>query len=448
MFITKKAIPRRAFLQGVGATVGLPLLNGMVPAFAGPPDTATKPALRVGFVYVPNGIIIDQWTPKKDGAGYEFTPTLKALEPFRDNLLVLTGLAQDSVSRQPGDAGGDHPRAASAWLTGVHPKKRGGSKGVSIDQIMAKELGKHTQLASLELSLDTTDLVAITEDGYSVAYTNTISWSSATTPMLMENNPRQVFERLFGDSESTDKAEQLARVRENRSILDFVNEAATRFMTGLSASDRSKLSEYLDSIRDVERRIQVAETQSSRELPTFEQPSGIPAAFEDHAKLMFDLQVLAYQCDLTRVISFMMEREKGERAYPQIGISEGHHALSHHGNKPEIMATCARIDAYHAGLFGYYLDKLRSTPDGEGSLLDHIMLVYGSGLGDGNMHQFDNLGVLLAGGAVGQIKGGRHLRYPDHTPVMNLYLTMMDKLRMPLENFGDSTGRLDLLSSV
>jgi hypothetical protein len=445
MMIFKKAIPRRSFLRGVGSVLALPLLDGMLPAFAGTMDTAAKPALRVGFVYVPNGIIIDRWTPAKEGAEFSFTPTLEPLVPFREHLLVLTGLAQDMVSRQPGDAGGDHPRAASAWLTGVHPKKRGGDRGISIDQIISRHFAKETQLASLELSLDTTDLVAITEDGYSVAYTNTIAWSSANTPMLMENNPRQVFERLFGDSESTDKTERLTQIRENRSILDFVSQAAGRFMADLGPSDRAKVSEYLDSIRDIERRIQVAEQQSTRELPTFEHPSGIPANFEEHAKLMFDLQVLAYQCDLTRVITFMMSREKGERAYPQIGISEGHHSLSHHGNKPEVMATCAKIDAYHAKLFGYYLEKLQSTADGDGSLLDHMMLVYGSGLGDGNMHQFDNLGTLLAGGAVGQIQPGRHLRYPDHTPLMNLYLTMMDKLRMPLEHFGDSTGELNLL---
>jgi hypothetical protein len=292
--------------------------------------------------------------------------------------------------------------------------------------------------------MDSADVVGVCDAGYSLAFTNTISWRGATTPMPMENQPRAVFERLFGDSNTTDLAARLSRIQERRSILDSVILDVTRLLTGLGPSDRAKLTEYLEAIRDVERRIQMAEQQaSSQELPTMERPVGVPATFEEHAKLMFDLQVLAWQCDLTRVITFMMAREQSQRAYPEIGVPEPHHPLSHHGNKPEMVAQVLKIDIYHARMFAYYLEKLRATPDGDGSLLDHSMIVYGSGMSNGSGHDYHKLPIVLAGGGAGKIKGGRHLRYKDDTPLTNLFLTVLDKLGIPMEKLGDSTGSVE-----
>ena len=455
MMIFKKEIPRRTFLRGMGATVALPLLDAMVPAFAGPLETAAKPAARLSFVYVPNGIVMDKWTPAAEGAQYEMTPILEPLAAFRDRFLVLSGLAHNSARMLPGETGGDHPRAGAAFLTGLHasltgvvPKKpmEDPVAGVSVDQIAAKELGKHTQLASLELATDSTDLVGICDGGYSLAYINSISLRSATTPIPMENHPRAVFERLFGDSDTTDPAARLARIRKDRSILDSVTDEVAHLVTGLGPNDRAKLTEYLDAVRDVERRIHKAEEQSSTELPVVERPAGIPATFEEHVKLMFDLQVLACQCDLTRVVSFMMTREQSNRPYPEIGVSEAHHPLSHHKKDPAKIADLVKIDTYHAKLFAYFLEKLQSTPDGDGSLLDHMLIVYGSGFGDGNAHRNYNAPMLLAGGGAGLLKQGRHIRYPENTPAANLYLTMLDKIGIPVEGFGDSTGKLELLS--
>jgi hypothetical protein len=443
--IFKKSLPRRTFLQGLGTTLALPFLDSMAPAFASTMDTAAKTPTRLAFVYFPNGAIMNQWTPKAEGAAFEIPRTLQPLAPFRENTLVLSGLCHNSVTRQPGDAGGDHPRAGAAWLTGVHPKKRTGTKGISVDQIAAKELGKHTQLASLELTLDSPDLVAVTEDGYTTACTNTVSWSGATTPMPMENQPRAIFERLFGESDTTGAAGRMARLKQNRSILDFVSQATNRLMTGLGPGDRTRLSEYLESVRDVERRIQVAEEQGDRELPAMDRPAGIPGSFDDYSKLMFDLQALAFQSDMTRVISFMMSREKSMRAYPQIGIPDAHHALTHHAGDAQKIEKVTQIDTYHAKLFSYFLEKLKATPDGDGTLLDHSMMVYGSGLSDGNLHTYNPLPTLLVGGGA-KVKMGRHIQYPKDTPMTNLYLTLLDKLGIAVENFGDSTGRLELLT--
>jgi len=424
----------------------LPLLDGMVPAFAATGDAAAKPAVRLGFVYVPNGVIMEKWTPATEGTNFEITPILEPLAPFRDHLLVLSGFSNMEARRQPGEGGGDHPRASGAYLTGVHPKNRTAdfNKGISVDQIAAKELGKHTQLASLEVSLDSADVVGVCDAGYSLAFTNTISWRGATTPMPMENQPRAVFERLFGDSNTTDLAARLTRIQERRSILDSVVADVTRLLTGLGPSDRARLTEYLEAIRDVERRIQMAEQQAaSQELPTMERPVGVPATFEEHAKLIFDLQLLALQCDLTRVITFMMAREQSQRAYPEIGVPEPHHPLSHHGNKPEMVSQVLKIDIFHARMFAYYLEKLRSTPDGDGSLLDHSIIVYGSGMSNGSGHDYHKLPVLLAGGGAGRIKGGRHLRYKVDTPLTNLLLAVLDKLGIPMEKLGDSTGKVE-----
>jgi hypothetical protein len=447
MMIFQKAIPRRTFLRGLGATVALPLLDGMVPAFASTVDGAAKPAIRLGFVYVPNGIFMEKWTPKTEGAAFEMTPTLEPLAPFRDRLLVLSGLAANNGRAMEGEGAGDHARAIAAFMTGVHPKKTEGSDiraGISVDQVAAQELGKHTQLASLEVCVDATDMVGTCDAGYTCAYTNTLSWRSPTNPVPMENQPRAVFERLFGDSESTDPAERLARVKTQRSILDFVTNNAKRLMTGLAPSDRSKLGDYLDSIRDVERRIQMAEDQSSRELPRLDRPAGVPSTFAEHGKLMFDLQVLAYQTDLTRVSTFMMGQEASTRVYQEIGISDAYHPLTHHQKDPGKIAKVIQIDLFHTKVFAHFLDRLRSTADGNGNLLDHSMIVYGGGLSDGNLHEHNDIPMLVAGGGGGQIQGGRHLRYPQDTPSTNLYLTLLNKLGISMQSFGDSTGPLEL----
>ena len=424
----------------------------MIPAMAAPATTASKAPIRLGIVYVPNGMWpMDKWTPKIEGAGFELTPTLEPLAPFRNQLLVLSGLAQKEALPAPGDAGADHPRAFATFLTGVRPKHTAGKDiraGISMDQIAAKTLGKETQLASLEVSLILRELVGTCEPGYACTYTNTLSWRTPETPLPMENNPRAVFERMFGDSDSTDRAGRLAVMRENSSILDSVAKRVSSFVNDVGPSDRAKLSQYLDAIRDVERHIQIAEEQANREVPTFERPAGVSASFEEYAKLMIDLQVLAYQADLTRVISFVMGREGpyGGRGYPEIGIPDIHHTLSHHQNNPVAIEKLFRINVYHMKLFAYFLERLQSTPDGDGSLLDHSIMLYGSSLSNGNTHEHDNLPLLLAGGGRGQIKGGRHIRYPDDTPMTNLHVALLDKLGLPVEKLGDSTGKLGLLS--
>ena len=448
MMIFKKAIARRTFLRGVGATVALPLLDGMVPAFAGALDTAAKSPVRLGFVYVPNGIVMQKWTPAAEGASFELTPTLEPLAPFRDRLLVVSGLSHDAARLRPGEAGGQHALASGAYLTSVHPKKTEGADihaGISVDQMAAKELGQHTQLASLELALDY-ERAGEAESGYSAVYTNTLSWRGPTTPMPMESKPRAVFERLFGNSDSTDSKERLARVQKNRSLLDFVTQDVNRHMSALGPGDRTKLTEYLEAIRDVERRIQVAEEQASREMPTMERPAGVPETFEEHAKLMFDLQALAYQSDLTRVVTFLMAREQSNRTYREIGIAEAHHPLSHHAGDAAKIAQLTQINLFHIKTFAYFLEKLRTTPDGDGSLLDHVIISYGGGLSDGNNHSTDDVPLLLLGGGLGQLKGGRHLRYPKEKQVGNLFLTVLDMLGMPVEHLGDSAGKLEPLS--
>ena len=445
MMIFKKQIPRRTFLRGVGVTLALPLLDGMIPAFAKPPATASP--LRLSFVYVPNGIIMDKWTPAEEGAVFQLPPTLAPLASFRDRLLVLSGLAHNNGEAQAGEGAGDHARAAAVFLTGAHPKKTEGfdfRTGTSIDQIAAKELGKRTQLASLEIGLDANEIVGACDCGYSCAYSNTLCWRSPTTPMPMENHPRAVFERMFGDSESTDPKQRRERLEEDRSVLDYVRQDVARLLNGVGPGDRAKLTEYLDAVRDVERRILLGEEQSGRELPSLERPVGVPSTFTEHAKLMIDLQVLAYQTDLTRVISFMMGREQNTRVYTELGISDSYHPLTHHMHDPMKIAKVVQIDILHTQMLAYLLDKLQSTPDGDGSLLDHLMLVYGSAISDGNMHVHKDLPILFVGGGVGGIKGGRHVRYPQNTPTANLYLTIMDRLGIPVDQFGDSTARLAL----
>jgi hypothetical protein len=444
MMIFKKAIPRRTFLRGIGTTLALPLLDGMVPAMAATRQTSAKPVNRMSVVYVANGMIMPKWTPATEGAGFELTPILEPLASFRDQMLVLTGLTHNEGRARPEESTGDHARAGATYLTGVHPRKTEGADvraAVSADQIAAKELGKYTQLASLELCVDNPVLLGQCEAGYTCAYMNTICWSTPTTPMPMENRPRAVFERLFGDNDSTDPAVRLRQIQTDRSILDSVTEKVSGLLNGLGPTDRAKLTEYLDAIRDVERRIQKAEEQSARELPTIERPAGVPARFDEHAKLMYDLQVLAYQTDLTRVSTFMTGREFGGRTYNEIGIPDGHHSLTHHEYKQEKIDKVIRINIYQAKNFAYFLERLRSTPDGDGSLLDHTLILYGGSLSDGNLHFHTNLPILLVGGG---IKGGRHLRYPDNTPMTNLLLTILDMVKVPIEKLGDSTGRLNI----
>lgn len=428
------------------------MLDAMTPALSLAKDPAANPAMRMGFVYVPNGIIMDKWTPVGEGADFKFAPTMQALEPFRDRTLVLSGLAQAN-GRALGDGPGDHARAGATWLTGVHPKKTEGADihaGVSVDQIAARELGKTTQLGSLEIGLESPTLAGDCDSGYSCAYTNTISWRSPTTPNPMEISPRAVFERLFGDGDSTDPAARLASLNEQRSILDYIAGDVHRLESGLGASDCGKLSEYLEAIRDIERRIQLAEEQNATlTLPVMERPTSIPEGFEEHSKLMMDLMVIAYQTDMTRIASCMFAREASNRSYRSIGVPDGHHSVTHHDNDPAKIEKVVKINQLHAQTFAYLLQKMQSTPDGDGTLLDHSMMLYGSSISDGNAHTHDNLPLVLVGGACGQIKGGRHLRFPKETPMNNLLLTMLYKAGLhPAAKIGDSNGFLEHLSDV
>jgi hypothetical protein len=449
MIITRKSLPRRAFLRGAGTTLALPLLDSMIPALA--VAGTTKPVVRLGFVFHPVGMILNRWIPATEGRAFEITPTMKALEPFRENMVVLTGLAQVN-GRALGDGAGDHAREGATWLTGVHPKKTEGvgiRAGISADQLAAKELGKSTQLASLELGLESPSLAGGCDSGYSCAYTNTVSWRGPTTPLPVEVNPRTVFERLFGDGESTDPQARLAALNEQRSILDYVSGSIDRLETKIGPGDRHKLSEYLEAIRDIERRIQKAEQQSAEmKIPAMERPSSVPEAFEDHAKLMMDLQVIAWQTDMTRVITFMLGRAGSNRPYRQIGISDGHHSITHHQNDPVKIANVAKIDAYLVQTFAYFLEKLKATPDGDGNLLDHSLILYGSGLGDANIHTHHELPTAVLGGAAGCLKGGRHLNYPKDTPLNNLLVSMLGMAGLRTDNFGDATGQLEHLTDL
>ena len=445
MIITRKHIPRRTILRGMGTVLALPLLDAMVPALAAGPSTAAR-AKRLSFVYAPNGMIMNQWTPTIEGAAYELTPTLEPLAAFKDRMLVLTGLNHNSALPLPGEGeSAPHERAGATFLTGVHPKMEG-NVSISVDQIAAREMGRDTQLASLEMGLHISSVVGQCEKDWSCAYLNTLSWSNATTPLPSEGQPRAVFERLFGDGNSTDPSVRLARLRKDKSLLDSVTEAATRLMGRLGPSDRTRLSQYLDAVRDIERRIQIAEGQTSGGLPTMDRPPGIPTIFDDYADLMFDLQVLAFQTDMTRVGTFMMGREQSNRAFPEIGVPDAHHGLSHHRNDPGMIAKVIQINIYHSKLFANFLEKMRATPDGDGSLLDSSLIVYASALSDGNQHSVANLPVLLFGDGAGQFKPGRHLRFGKDAPMSNLYLTLLDHFGIDVESFGDSTGKLELLS--
>jgi hypothetical protein len=443
MIITKKSLPRRTFLRGLGVSMALPMLDAMVPALSAMAKTAVSPR-RLGVIYVPNGMAMSSWTPRDAGAGFELPPILQPLAAFRDRLLVVSGLD----GQRPSSNQSSHAAASTRFLTGVPGKqtREGMEAGPSIDQLAARVFGEHTPLASLELALDARDISGSC-DGASCAFLNTLSWSSATTALPTEHDPRVVFERMFGETGSTDVAVRRAGLRRRRSILDSVTEAVADLGRGLGPSDRRKIDEYLAAVRDIERRIQKAEERGA-DVPVMAQPAGIPHEFEENLQLMFDLQVLAYRSDVTRVITFMVGREFSSRAYPQIGVAEAHHPLSHHQNDAEKIALLAKINTYHTTLLASYLGKLQSTPDGDGSLLDHLLLLYGSGISDSNRHDPDDLPLLLVGGS-DMVKGGRHVRYTG-TPAANLLVTILDKLGVPVEQIANSAGilKLDTLSGL
>jgi hypothetical protein len=447
MVIRKKSISRRAVLRGAGATLALPMLDAMIPALAIAAPDSVRP-IRMSFIEVPNGIIMDKWTPKSEGASFEITPVLEPLAAHKSRMLVISGLDQHQAEAFANEVGGDHPRACTAWLTGAHAKMTSGADlraGISVDQVAAREFSKYTQLASLEIGLESAEVVGNCESSYSCAYYNTISWRNDTSPLPMENRPRAIFERLFGDSGTTDPKVRLARTQDNRSILDAVAEDATRLRGRLGRADRGKIDQYLEAVRDVERRIQLAEAQGTQKLPELSSAIGIPLAFSEYYRLMADLQVLAWQTDLTRVCTFQIGHEMSGRAYPEVGFGDAHHSVTHHQGDPEKISKTTQINVFHTKMLAYYLDKLRATPDGEGTLLDHSMLLYGSALSDGNLHLYTDLPLLLVAGSRTGIRAGRHVRYRGGVPMTNLLLTMLDKARVPhVDKLGDSTGRLDI----
>jgi len=440
MFIARKHLPRRTFLQGVGATLALPLLDAMVPAFA----ATTPPTPRLGFVYFPHGAIMTRWMPDAVGRGFELKDTLKPLEPYRDRLSIVSGLHHRAA-----DSTAVHSLSPTTWLSGVRPKPTQGVDayaGVTADQIAASAIGQDTILPSMELATeDHSGLIGACDRDYGCIYMNTLSWRSPTSPMPMEINPRKVFERMFGQGGSAEA--RLARQREDHSILEALSEQAQSLKHELGAHDRAKLDLYLDSVREIERRLERAEAQADQnpDLEIPEAPPGIPFVYEDHAGLMFDLLALAYEADITRVFTFMMAREISNRTYPQVNVSEGHHAVSHHANRPEKIDMNARIQRYHVGLFAKFLEKLDSTPDGDGSLLDHSILLYGSNMSNSNAHDHYPLPNVLVGGGNGRLRGGQHIKEEDHTPMTNLILTMLHKADVSVESLGDSTGTIAAL---
>lgn len=440
MIISKMALPRRTFLRGLGATLALPVLDAMVPAFGGL-SAAAQPVRRLGFVYIPMGSNIAEWMPKGEGRITELSPTLASLMPFLGQTTVLSNLEMKNAYST-----GNHATANCTFLSGVRAKMTEGSDyemGVTVDQIAAQTLGKDTALPSLELATDFNYVVGNCDNGFNCVYMNTLAWSSKTTPLPTEANPRVVFERLFGDGGTA--ADRKAELRKNGSILDWVTDDMARLGRQLGPSDRSRVGEYLETVREVERRIQKAEQLDGDALPELTRPVGVPSDWEEHAKLMFDLQVLALQADITRVITFQLAREVSTRTYPQIGVAEPHHATSHHQNSPEKLAKLAKINAYHVSLFAYFLGKLQATPDGDGTLLDHSMYLLGSGLGNPDVHDHTNLPVLVAGGGAGQLTGARHIKYAEPTPLTNLLVTLLDKADVHVDRFADSTGKVEEL---
>ena len=449
MFITKKYLPRRTVLRGLGAAIALPLLDGMVPALTAQRRTAAAPVRRFGVFYVPNGMSMPYWFPKEEGPLAALPPTLQSLSAFKDRVLLCGGLDDESANLVKG--GGDHARSAGTFLTCVPFKITSGADvfaAVSMDQIAARELSKETQLASLELGIESNAMVGNCDGGASCAYTNTIAWRTPTTPLPIENDPRAVFERLFGTTGSTDPEARMERLRRDRSILDAVGGELEGLELILGPGDQIKLDEYLDALRDIERRIQMAEQQITRELPVVDQPVGVPSDYAEHAKLMMDLLALAYQTDLTRISSFMLAREVSGRAYPEIGVSDSHHPLSHHQDEPAKLERLHKINEYHFQQFAYLVEKLAALPEADGTMLDSTLFLYGTGISDSNTHFHDDLPIALVGGKATGIQGGRYVRYADDTPLANLYMTILDKLGVPVDSFGDSNGHLERLTDV
>ncbi len=439
-FITRKHLSRRTLLRGVGVSLGLPLLDSMVPAQTPLARTAATSKSRLSCIYVPHGATMDKWTPAADGKAFEFTEILSPLEKFRDRVSIVSNLAHPAAGGVGSDAGADHARSAAVFLSGVHPEQGSIHVGTTIDQIAAQRIGQDTPLPSIELSIE--EVALSCGSGYACAYSNTISWKTPTTPLPMENNPQVVFEKLFGGG--SNNADRLARKQQSRSLLDSVMDQVASLQRELPASDRTRLGEYLDDVREIERRIQKAENQIPADLKLPEAPVGVPESFDEHFKIMYDLQVLAFRAEITRVATLMYARDTSGAVYPQSGIRDGFHVASHHSNNRANMDKFALINKYHVEMLAYFLDKLKSTPDGDGNLLDHSMVLYGSSMSNGNQHDHDPLPVVLAGGGSGQLNGGRHMTYAPHTPMSNLLLSMLDKLGIQADKHGDSTGKLEI----
>ena len=448
MIITRVALPRRTFLRGVGAALGLPLLEAMAPALSalGAPAGLSR---RLGFIYMPNGVAknasIDYWTPKGEGREFELSQILTPLAPFRNDMVIVSGLDQNQAETGADGASGDHTRGTSSWLTGVYPKRTEGAdvrNGVSADQIAAAVLGKDAPLPSLELAIDLNFLAGQCENSYSCVYLNTLAWASPTTPLPTENNPRIVFERLFGDGGNAEQ--RAAQARQNKSILDSVLEDLHRLERRLGSADRTTVGDYVDSVREVERRIQGVEIRAASDLSSLDRPMGIPERFDEHVKLMYELQWLAFRADLTRVVTFMLGRELNFRTYPEIGVTEGHHGLSHHQDRPEQIAKYSKVGAYQAQLFAWFLEKLRSTPEGDGSMFDHSLFLYGAALSNPNTHAHIDLPLLVIGGRDSRIEGGRHLVFRGQKPMTNLLLGLLDRVGVHPDALGDSNGRIEV----
>jgi hypothetical protein len=444
-FISKKHLSRRTFLRGTGVSLALPFLDSMVPAATALAQSAARPQTRMGCIYIPHGATMDKWTPAQEGTGFQFSDILQPLEPFRDRVCVVSNLAHAPVAPWSGeDTGGaeNHVRAAAVFLSGAHPvKKNEAFVGATVDQIAAQHVGQDTPLPSIEMSIEPLNLTC-GDAGFTCAYRNTLSWKSATLPLPMENNPQIVFERLFGDG-STD-AQRQERRNQARSLLDSIRDQVPSLEKDLPAGDRRRLREYLDEVREIERRVKQVDATLSRDLDLPDAPVGIPADFETHLKLLFDLQVLAYKSQITRISTLMLARENSNAVYSATGVRDGFHNASHHSNERKNMDQFAVINQYHVKMLAYFLERLQATEDGDGTLLDHSLILYGSSLSDGNEHNFDPLPVVLAGGASGQLKGGRHLRHAPKTPMSNLLLAMLHKMGARVDSIGDSTGPLDI----
>ena len=439
MIITRKALQRRTLLRGLGVSIALPLLDAMRPAMTALAATAARPVRRLGYIYIPMGANIAQWTPAAEGSITELPFTLKSLAPVMDQVTVISNLELKMAY-----SAGNHATANCAFLSAAKAKMTEGSDyelATTVDQIAAQRIGGDTPLPSLELAMDLLNTVGTCDNGFACVYQNNLSWSSPTSPLPAEAHPRLVFERLFGDGGTA--AERQSELRKNKSILDWVTADIAGLKGSLGAGDRAKITEYLDTVREVERRIQKAELRTTEgALPDLDRPAGVPAAYGDHARLMFDLQALAFQGDVTRVISFQLAREASTRTYPEAGVSDPHHPTSHHTNDPVKLEKLAKINAYHVSLFAAFLEKLKAIPDGDGSLLDHSMFLFGSGMGNPDVHDHANLPILVAGGGAGQIKGGRHVRYKEATPLANLHLTLLDRAGVHLDSFSDSRGKV------